>query len=145
MKITTSSSSLQPFDGQDLTVEYYQIVDTINSVQLTPRHAIKDIHVGNFFNVQAIVDQDMNGNSLCSIYCDQQEFTELELGKELFNTVAQSILSRRASRQRYPCYITDLDLSRARTAQSIDATQTIHYLQEKQKLEYVLNMSLQQI
>ena len=140
-----ASSSLQPFDGQDLTVEYYQIVDTINSVQLTPRHAIKDIHAGNFFNVQAIVDQDMNGNSLCSIYCDQQEFTELELGKELFNTVAQSILSRRASRQRYPCYITDLDLSRARTAQSIDATQTIHYLQEKQKLEYALNMSLQQI
>jgi adenylate cyclase class 1 len=138
-------SSLNTFDIDDFTVEYYEIIETGNTVQLARRNAIKEIHIGNFFNVQAIVDQDMNGNSLCSIYCDQQEFNELEFGDELFNTTARFILSRRNSQQRYPCYITDLDLSRAHTEHATDATQTIHYLQAKQKLELALNNSLLQL
>ncbi|MEH6911843.1 MAG: class I adenylate cyclase [Oceanicoccus sp.] len=138
-------NSPNAFDIDDFAVEYYEIIETANTVQLARRNAIKEIHVGNFFNVQAIVDQDMNGNSLCSIYCDQQEFNELEFGDELFNTTAKFILSRRNSEQRYPCYITDLDLSRARTEHSTDTTQTIHYLQTKQKLELALNDSLLQL
>ena len=138
-------SSLNAFNSDDFTVEYYEITQTVNAVKLIRREAVKEIHTGSFFNVQAIVDQDMNGNSLCSIYCDQQEFNELEFGDELFNTTARFILSRRASHQRYPCYITDLDLSRAHAEHSTGATQTMHYLQAKQKLELALNKSLLQL
>ena len=83
----------------------------------------------------------MNGNIQFSIYCGQQEFDAEELGDDLCAAVAHSILSRRQSDERYPCYITDLDLSRCVTASG--AIQTITYLRHKYRLEQQLNSALQ--
>lgn len=133
------------FDLRTRELEYYEIIETSKSVQLTRRNIIGELRGANFFNVQALGDRDVNGRILFTIYCDQQEFTELELGKELFNTAARFILSRRQSKQRYPCYITDLDLSRCVDERAGSSIQTIHYLKYKQKLEQALNDALQQV
>ncbi len=66
-----------------------------------------------------------------------------EYGDALFDTVARHILSRRHAQERYPCYLTDMDLSRKFSdGRSI---QTIHYLHYKQRLERALNDALQRI
>jgi adenylate cyclase class 1 len=99
-----------------------------------------------FFNVQAIAQRDQRGKISFNIYCDQQEFLALEYGEDLYNAVARFILSRRRSRERYPCFITDLDLSHCADLASGNnpnqPTQTIHYLQHKQTLEKALNAAL---
>ncbi len=130
------------FNLKNFELEYYEITETTNATQLTRRNISSEIIGGSFFNVQAIGDQDFDGHILFNIYCDQQEFTELELGKALSNTVAQYILSRRNSKERYPCYITDLDLSRCVIGVPGQAIQTVHYLYYKQKLEKSLNQAL---
>ena len=95
--------------------------------------------------MQVIGEEDDRGNILFTIYCDQHEFSELELGEELFNTAARFILGRRFSKERYPCYITDLDMSRCAIGVPGQPIQTIHYLQHKYQLEKSLNKALQLI
>jgi adenylate cyclase class 1 len=124
------------------SIDYYEIVS-----ELAPAHVERRIpspaDSSHFFNVQAIADHDFNSNLIFNIYCDQQEFTELELGDQLYDTVAQYIFSRRSSRDNYPCYITDIDLSRC--ISDSGSTQTVHYLRYKQRLERALNEALARI
>jgi adenylate cyclase class 1 len=71
-----------------------------------------------------------------TLYCNNDEFSELEYGDQLFGVVARQILDQRQEAQRYRCYITDLDLS----GLSGDAgSQTILYLRYKTELERSLN------
>ncbi len=137
--------NLKQFDINNYDIEYYELVDRSGTIRASRKNVLGEALEGNFFNVQAIGNQDLNGNILFNIYCDQQEFTELDLGEELFNTVARFILGRRKSNERYPCYITDLDLSRCVSDISGKTTQTIHYLRYKHKLESALNQSLQNL
>jgi adenylate cyclase class 1 len=127
--------------GESDAIDYYEIVS-----ELAPAHVERripsPIDNSNSFNVQAIADYDFQGNLIFNIYCDQQEFTELELGDNLYDTAARYIFSRRSSGETYPCYITDIDLSRASDA---GGTQTVHYLRYKQRLEHALNDALSRI
>ncbi|HSB96593.1 MAG TPA: class I adenylate cyclase, partial [Spongiibacteraceae bacterium] len=123
-------------------IEYYEIVS-----ELTPAHVERrtpsPADSSYSFNVQAIADYDFNGNLIFNIYCDQQEFTELELGDAIYDTAARYIFSRRSSREPYPCYITDIDLSRC--VSDAGSTQTVHYLRYKQRLERALNEALNRV
>ncbi|MFZ5956653.1 class I adenylate cyclase [Pseudomonas knackmussii] len=93
------------------------------------------------YNVQAILEPGEGSRPRTTLYCNHREFSELEYGTGLFQAVARHILAQRAGQGRYPCYITDLDLS-AITAES--ALQSIHYLRYKQRLENALNTALEQ-
>lgn len=75
-----------------------------------------------------------------TLYCNHQEFSELEYGARLYHYVARYILSMRRTAQRYPCYITDIDLSKVQASNSV---QTMHFLQRKTILEKRLNEALQ--
>jgi adenylate cyclase class 1 len=123
-------------------IDYYEIVS-----ELAPAHVERrtpsPVDGSYNFNVQAIADYDFDGNLIFNIYCDQQEFTELELGDALYDTAARYIFSRRNSREPYPCYITDIDLSRC--ISDSGSTQTVHYLRYKQRLERALNEALGRI
>jgi len=91
--------------------------------------------------VQAIVEQASPGQVSVTLYCDNNEFSELEHGDQLFSVVARQILERRTEPERYRCYITDLDLSGL-----LDDTrgQTILYLRYKAQLEKSLNDAMAQ-
>ncbi|MOA06704.1 hypothetical protein D3C78_1263590 [compost metagenome] len=54
--------------------------------------------------------------------------------------MARHILAQRREAERYPCYITDIDLSRILGE---GQAQTIHYLRYKAELESALNRALQ--
>jgi adenylate cyclase class 1 len=126
-------------------IEYFEIVDRRGALVAERRDVTLDSQAGYFFNLQAIGDRDIDNNILFNIFCEDREFTELELGKELYDKVAEFILNRRGSKQRYPCYITDLDLSRCISHQRSGSIQTVYYLRYKQKLEKALNHALQML
>lgn len=136
---------LSHFDYQKHDIDYYEIHDSSAGVQLSPHNIIEQLSGSHFFNVQAIADRDFDGKLWFTIFCDQQEFSELELGEALYDNVARYILSQRASGERYPCYITDLDLSRGVNQNPGSLTQTAYYLRHKSKLEKALNLALQRV
>lgn len=128
--------------GAPRSIEYYEVVADIAPAHIELRTLAPHANTQSF-NVQAIADYDFNSNLIFNIYCDQQEFTELELGDALYDTVARYILAQRSDRERYPCYITDLDLSRCITDSG--GPQTVHYLRYKQRLERALNEALARV
>lgn len=94
----------------------------------------------SFYDVQAIVEPADADRVHVTLYCNHREFSELEYGAELFAAVARHILNQRRGAERYPCYITDLDLSRIL---GDGQAQTTHYLRYKAQLEGALNSALQ--
>ncbi len=126
-------------------VEFYELQEDPQRGYYCQRRPItKEINSLSFFNVQAIADVNDKGEILFSIYCDQQAFTPLEQGDEVFIRVAQYILSHRQDGARYPSYITDLDLSQAHSAlPQVDGLQISHYLNIKLQLEAKLNQAIQ--
>ena len=142
---TEATDSSSAFSFQHYRLEYYEISGPGDALQLNRCSLGGDTGMGYFFNVQAIGERDIHGKIVFNIYCDQNEFTELELGSKLYDTVAKFIIDRRDSHERYPCYITDLDLSRCINRQRRGAIQTTDYLRYKQKLEKALNHALQNV
>jgi len=92
-----------------------------------------------FYDVQAIVEAGENGRSQVTLYCNHQEFSGLEYGAELFAAVTRMIISRRRDGERYPCYITDLDLTGLHGG---GRSQTVQYLRYKARLEAALNAAM---
>lgn len=102
-----------------------------------------DLSKLSFVNVQAIAQAVAPNHLAFNIYCDQVEFSEMEYGPRLFHAVAEYILSQRRGRERYPCYITDLDLSQCQSLVAPSGSlQVCHYLEIKAPLEAKLNAAL---
>lgn len=96
---------------------------------------------GAYHDVQAIIEPG-EARSQVTLYCDQQEFSQTEYGARLFSAVAEHILALRRGAERYPCYITDLDLSGLHGS---GRSQTVQYLRYKSRLEAALNAALAQL
>lgn len=98
-----------------------------------------------YFNVQVIAGSEGDRPTF-TVYCDDAEFTSLEHGSALFRRVAEYVLARRRSGQRYPIYITDIDLPRAIPGEdSGHRAQTVHFLNYKKHIEQRLNEALAQL
>jgi adenylate cyclase class 1 len=125
-----------------LDILYYEVLPPAPMrAQFLERRAPPQTAVSHpFYDVQAIVEPAEQGRVHVTLFCNHREFSELEYGNELFSAVARHILSQRSGHERYPCYITDLDLSRVLGESQ---TQTIHYLRYKTRLEAALNSALQ--
>ncbi|CAD5204026.1 class I adenylate cyclase [Pseudomonas sp. FEN] len=95
-----------------------------------------------FYDVQAIVGRAGTNEVQVTLYCNQQEFSELEYGDQLFIKVAREIVGQRQEVERYRCYITDLDLS-ALIADGQGSSNL--YLRYKAELENALNLALDQV
>ncbi|MGH1372322.1 MAG: class I adenylate cyclase [Cellvibrionaceae bacterium] len=104
-----------------------------------------DLRNLNFFNIQAIASNDSTGEGDYSFYCDDQAFHSLDYGTKIYRRVASYILARRRQAERYPCYITDLDLSHHHSGSQSVSLQLIDYLKVKSRLECALNQALQSI
>ena len=127
-------------------IEFYSLIHDPSSHRYLaePRHIVNDINDLNFFNIQVIIDVSYNNELYYSIYCDDQEFHQTELGDTLFKQVAAFILQQRHQGERYPCYITDLDLSHYRDRIAAEhPLQISHFLNLKRSIEAQLNHELQ--
>lgn len=124
----------------DEEIQYYELVETAAGIQARSRAPALNT-AGSDFHVQAIAHYDPAGRTVFDIYCGRTAFTELDWGGELYLAVARHIIERRRSAERYPCYITDLDLSDHQDG----ADQTTLYLRYKRVLEAELNRALAEI
>lgn len=90
--------------------------------------------------LQVLVQLDGQGKPFYTLYVEDEEFSSLTWGRELFARVAERILSFRHNDQRYPCFITDLKLAEEIKARLPDGrAQTYHYLLYKQRIEAQIN------
>lgn len=139
-------NALLPLDAPQppaaLEVFYYEILPALpHKARHLERRAPPQAPVSHpFYDVQAIVEPAEQGRVHVTLYCNHREFSELEYAADLFAAVARHILAQRRASERYPCYITDLDLS---GILGDGQAQTIHYLRYKSELETALNNALQ--
>lgn len=76
-------------------------------------------------------------------FCEQQSFTWAQLKQDVFYATAQYVLQRRRSQERYPVFITGLNLDQCR--EQLSSTQELqisHYLRVKIDLELKLSAAL---
>ena len=59
----------------------------------------------------------------------------MEHGDRIYKYVAQVILSKRRNAEKYPIYITDVDLSKSLLGNDYNDVQTAHYLKYKRLIE----------
>ncbi|MDQ2076860.1 class I adenylate cyclase [Marinimicrobium sp. ABcell2] len=132
--------------ASDYSVEFYEWQGDNGRGYLEARSITSDINQLAFVSIQVIAEPALDSGLNYTIYCDEQEFSELEHGEDLFSAVAVCILERRQGGQRYPCYITDLDLSQCRDLLAPQGgLQLSHYLSIKAELEQRLDLALQQL
>ncbi len=111
---------------------------------LNTRQLLQDLTQLHFINIKAIADLDVEDNIQFTVYCDEQEFSALAYGADVFTAIARYIFKRRQQGEKYPCYITDLDLSLCHDAIAQQTgLQLGHYLRIKAELEQQLTAALQ--
>lgn len=140
--------SHQPEREDNKEILVYELTGNIKLQQGSAerRQLHSDLSPLRFINIKAIADIDSAQQLHFSIFCDEQEFSELNHGADLFKAVASYIIRRRQRGERYPCYITDLDLSLCQdTLAQQTGLQLGHYLQLKAELEQKLNDALRAI
>ncbi len=125
--------------AQPAQIDFYRLLPDGNQA-VQSRKLLQPQLLGQetFYSVQAIV----NSSGTVNLYCNHQEFTELEYAEYLYEQVAKTILRQRRSDEYYPCYITDVDLSRLLPS---DKLQTVRFLQKKFELEQRLNNAMQDL
>ncbi len=110
--------------------------------QLVQVHITTELSKLPGFEVQARAQVDATGDLSWTLCCDDRVFEQGQLGKQVFRQAAQHMISLRNSGIKYPCYITDLDLSRCQALASPYQLQLSHFLSLKSHLEFQLNSAL---
>jgi len=126
--------------------EYYRVVRDSMGQWFPETQKISRWADSHYLDVQVIGSPDDGAQGTFSIFCGNREFSVLEHGDNIFLTVAQYITKQRGSGSRYPIYITDIDLSSSVLAsEASSGVQTIHFLNQKKRIERLLNESLHQL
>jgi len=128
-------------------IEYFQVSKNKTGKykvhQTTPKFQTT---MNDCFSLQMIGDISGTNNSHYTIYCDGIEFSSLEYGENVIDEVAAHILRHRQNGERYPIYITDLEVSRNLfSGNNAPSVQIIHYLNYKNIIETKLNRALDKI
>lgn len=131
-----------PLPQQQQKVAYHEIRrNNRGELQSERKPLLELVDSKQVHHVQAIAQTGTFGDVFYTVYCDDQEFSQLEYGDALFAAVAGHVASLRRKRERYPIYITDLDLSQLDLSGNAPL-QTVQFLQHKEKLESAINQAL---
>ncbi|NOX09827.1 MAG: class I adenylate cyclase [Gammaproteobacteria bacterium] len=126
---------------------FYQVsVNTKNKINVKVQKFNHKRLSKNFLDIQVISDAQDDGQTSFTLYCNKKEFSNIEHGDQLFNSVAQYVLGLRSGGQPYPIHITDIDISNTALAkESKTPLQTVHYLNYKKRIENMLNQALNKL
>lgn len=123
---------------------YYEILVNGTDIRSERRKTPTQAPLLPWNNVQAIAETTTGTDIYYTIYCDNEEFSQLEHGEKLYARVAEFITARRRNHARYPCYITDLDLTPLANSRR-QPLSTCDYLRHKESLERAINAALRQL
>ena len=125
-------------------VEFHQLsTDAGGKPRLEAKKPVREGVGRGYLDLQAIVEREEGGRTIFSVYCNDQEFSSLEHGRELFVQVAEYVRSLRKGGQNYPLYLTDVDLAPTLLNETPERVQTLHFLHYKRRIEALLNQALQ--
>lgn len=148
LRSVLARQSANPDEGGDAASPAVQLFEICGRIDLgrgylEERASAGDISRLTFTDIQVIAEPAPDGGILYTVYCNDREFSALDYGDRLFTEVARHILAMRRAQERYPCYITDLDLSQCRDLLAPQiGLQLSHYLDIKAQLEQRLNRAL---
>ncbi len=129
-----------------IQVEYYCVLRDRQGQFQVGRKALPEHNKKSYFSIQVIASRDEKAGSVFTIYGDDNEFSSLEYGNNLFDEVAAYILSRRKSKQYYPVYITDVDLAPEMFANyPAGHVPVVEFLNYKKNIEVKLNEALERL
>ncbi len=144
----TFISSLTDLDIEepevDLQLEVFEIQNQVPG-QLTLDEQLSKLQSmpAHFFKIQVIADLNKDGSRRYVIYANNKEFNSFEFGADIYKQVAKEVIHTRKSKQRYPIYITDIDLSpELREAEGSHGIQTTQLLKFKHEIERRLNQAI---
>ncbi len=129
--------------GGALAVEYHRVTRSREHGYRLERSEWSAERAGAHYCDLRVIGELVGGETVFTVYCDGVEFSTQEHGLRLFEAVTRHILARRKSGERYPVYITDIDLSQLPRADGA-GRQTVHYLDYKRRIERRLNRALHQ-
>lgn len=129
--------------GIDELVLFYKIEHSEFDGSYLEQHAInRYVRPSKYVSLQVIGDK-IDGKAVFTIYCQDREFSTLEYGEQIYYEVASHVLSKRKSGEKYPIYITDLDLSKSLLDMDMKRLQTFHYLKYKKEIENDLSQAFE--
>ena len=126
-----------------LTIEYHEI--QVNSAGFLSCVSIETGSIIPWHNLNLRITGAEEGSSAIAynLYCNEQEFSSINYGDQVFEAAAEHILKVRQDHEFYPIYITDIDVpASVLGVHSANEIQSIHLLQYKQKIETRLNHSI---
>lgn len=122
------------------TIEYYEIQKSSAGIFSCTPVRLKTPSSNKELNLR-ITGEDTHKGIIYTVYCNEQEFSSLDHGNQVFYAAYQHILQFRQSKLNYPIHITDIDLPLSVfRIDSLEQLQTIHYLNYKQKIEDKFNI-----
>ena len=88
----------------------------------------------SYLRLQVIIEKG-EIEEVVTLFCEEQEFSSLEFGDNVYRVVADFVVALRSNRETYPIYITDIDLALSVLSSTPDLAQTSQYLEYKKKIE----------
>ncbi|VAW73128.1 Adenylate cyclase [hydrothermal vent metagenome] len=145
LRCNASEHSADLSAAVSLDIEYYNISKASNGRNYLKQ--LKDDYSefnSDYFGIQVI--GQLNGeNSMFSMFCNGNEFSSLEFGDNVLQEVAKYVLKFRNTHEKYPIYITDVEVPRNDKSQESNSLQTINYLDYKKIIEARLNAALKDL
>lgn len=123
-------------------IEYKELLNTGNNYEIKNKKPSNSSVKQHRFIVTAFAEYNKNKELQFTIYCNEKEFSQKKLADNFYPSIAKYILSMRPSKQRYPCFISDLELASNLLGDNTEIS-TANYLRYKVFLETKINQSLQ--
>lgn len=133
-----------PEQAQERQMEFYEIVLPKKEEGMSLRPVRPNDGIGDrYFDVHAQVDLDAQNKLGFTLFCEEQEFSHLEHGDQIYKALVRYVVRKRKTAQPYPIYISDLSIAdRLHKRNAKQVLQTARYLSYKQKLESRLSKAL---
>ena len=130
---------------QNISVRFFTLRQVLRSWEIKPFYIDHMQTPINPVSVTVIIEL-VDNQPQYHVFCNNQEFSTLQFGEQLFARLAEHILSLRVAQSNYPLYISDIDLPfKTDSNESNIIPQTSNYLQYKLHFETRLNNELNQL
>lgn len=131
---------------QENDVEYYRISRDSHGRWQVGRCDAQHASPRAYFNIQVLAEEQDDGSNTFRVFCEDQEFSSLEHGGQMFHEAARYIMQQRASGQSYPIFITDIDLPSSMFGEYADGNPPlVEFLNYKRTIEGRLNAALDEL
>lgn len=134
-----------PDEVRQRPIEYFEVMLPKKNEELQgrPIRPKEGLGQGRYFDVHAQVDFDAQNKLSFTLYCEQEEFTHMEYGDQIYKAVVRYLVRLRKHHKPYPVYVTDIAIAdRLHLRNSKQVMQTCSYLDYKNKIERQLNNAL---